>query len=112
MKERIADVDVPGWIIGQPSVAELADDLVIMVARSKPGEFVPFIPPNSAEAAIAVLEGSVHVVAGDRATLVGKKFFVLSSGEGRSITPLEHPTRIYCTFFRLGVTGGPAVDSR
>jgi hypothetical protein len=107
MREQIADVDIPGWTIGQPSVSELTEDLVIMVARSKGHDHIPFFPPANTEVVVAVLEGSVRIESGNTSTLVGRKFFVLSAAQdGRAIIPLEHPTRIYCTFFRTGAAAG------
>jgi hypothetical protein len=107
MREQVADVEIPGWVIGHPSMSELTEDLVTVVARSKEGELVPFFPPSSTEVVVTVLEGRVQVQSGRTATFVGRKFFILTAAqEEHGIMPLEHPCRIFCTFFRTGVAAG------
>lgn len=113
MREEAADVEIPGWIIGHPSPAE-ADGLVTVIARSKADELLPFYPPRHTEIVFAVLQGSVRVDSGSTATLVGRKFFVLTAAtEEHAIHPLEHPCHIFFMYFRTGVATGeqrPALD--
>ena len=113
MKELIADVEVPGWVIGKPTLSRISEDLVIVVATSKEGETYPFVLPEHAEASIAVLEGSIQLNASGNSVIVGRHFAVLAPGVNRTIVPLEPHTRIYATFFRSRVSGdGHSVDSR
>lgn len=106
-RDAIADVDVPGWVVSKPTIAELNADLAIMVIRSK-GDAVPFILPVTTSASIAVLEGSVRFISSARPDGEIKRqheFYELPAGLHRQLLPLEPGTRVYCTFFRARVSG-------
>ena len=106
-RDAVADVDVPGWIVSKPTIAELNADIAIMVLRAKDGDSIPFVLPVTSEASIAVLTGSVRVIS---ASLPGgsvalkHNFCVLPPGIDRLLVPLEPDTRVYCTFFRARVS--------
>lgn len=105
-REQFADTEIPGWVIGHPSLSD-TDNLVTVVARSKPGSVIPFYPPQNTEIVLTVLEGAVRIESGGTATLVGRKFFVLTAAsEEYSIVPTEHPCRIFFMYFRTGVEAG------
>lgn len=114
MRGELADIEVPGWYIGRPSIEQLSEDLAFMTARSKPGEVYPFLLPNTGQTAIAVVEGRVQIESPTQDVIVGRRFHVLPAGPDRKIVPLESHTRICCVFFRSRVADqhGPATDTR
>lgn len=101
LQRDTADEEVPGWIIGKPTLSELNSDLAFVAARSKPDEHAPLYLPDDAEAAIAVMEGSIRVDSGQQSVvLMGRRFTVVTSGPGRTIIALEPLTRVHCIYFR------------
>lgn len=106
VRDAIDDVDVPGWVVSKPTIAELNADIAIMVIRSK-GDSIPFILPVNSEASIAVISGSVRVISASMpggSIRLQHNFCVLPPGIDRQLMPLEPDTRVYCTFFRARVS--------
>jgi hypothetical protein len=95
--------DIPGWLVHRPAFAEVDEALAFLVAESKPDDSTPYILPSSAQACISVVTGSVNVHGGGVA-IMACNFFVLPAGDDRAIQSLEPNTKIFCLFFRAGVT--------
>jgi hypothetical protein len=108
-------IEVPGWILRQPPIAEVEDQIAFIIADSLEGKHLPFVLPCSTAACVCVTKGQALYTDSTGATvsLPAPRFQVLSAGDHRQIVPLEHPTMIVCLFFRAeGMSGGFAVDSR
>jgi hypothetical protein len=107
-------IDVPGWVLRQPTIADIEDEIAFVIAESNKGEHLPFVLPSHAASCFCLTEGSVVLTdATGSSSLTAPRFHILGSGEHRQIVPLEHPTKIVCLFFRAGgLSGGFAVDSR